>query len=421
MNGGIVMKQRQGIMTLIFAAVLSIGLLGGFTSTADVSAKQTVKVVKVQKVATKAYRATKGYMYNSPKLTKKIHNLKNYPKTTFYSKKRVTIKTTNNKTAYYTYVANKSGKIKGYVYSKYLKLYQPTKTTSTSSSNSQSDNSISTPQVISKSSLSSLIAASPDLDPTGELLSLTSADYKTYQSVFNKNFNVGNYADEGVFTDDQASIYVKSPTLQPYVQKAIDKWNTALGTTVFTLGTAQNHSLPLGFGNGQSEGWDGVFDGDSVQVDYYDFHDRTYPYGPMPLSSSQTIQIKLSTDDTDVDGAAEGMAATRVKQSAATHRDTSAHYLTTTVSGTPTELLENYWVGVITHELGHALGLDHTPYFQDIMAAPASTEDGQSQENAKYDWTTYKDSDNVQGGALTATLSQRDIDRAKLTKLLGYW
>lgn len=75
MNGGIVMKQRQGIMTLIFAAVLSIGLLGGFTSTADVSAKQTVKVVKVQKVATKAYRATKGYMYNSPKLTKKIHNL----------------------------------------------------------------------------------------------------------------------------------------------------------------------------------------------------------------------------------------------------------------------------------------------------------------------------------------------------------
>lgn len=84
-------------------------------------------------------------------------------------------------------------------------------------------------------------------------------------------------------------------------------------------------------------------------------------------------------------------------------------------------MLENYWVGVITHELGHALGLDHTPYFQDIMAAPASTEDGSSQENAKYNWTDYKDSDGVQGGALTATLSQRDIDRAKLTKLLGYW
>lgn len=106
------MKQRQGIMTLIFAAVLSIGLLGGFTSTADVNAKQTVKVVKVQKVATKAYRATKGYMYNSPKLTKKIHNLKNYPKTTFYSKKRVTIKTTNNKTAYYTYLPIRAAKSK---------------------------------------------------------------------------------------------------------------------------------------------------------------------------------------------------------------------------------------------------------------------------------------------------------------------
>ncbi|WP_263851907.1 hypothetical protein [Lentilactobacillus kefiri] len=39
----------------------------------------------------------------------------------------------------------------------------------------------------------------------------------------------------------------------------------------------------------------------------------------------------------------------------------------------------------------------------------------------KYDWTDYKDANGTQGGTMTAKLTQRDIDRAKLTKLLGYW
>lgn len=418
------MKQRRNIITMIVAAVFSFGLMSGLSPVQNADAKQSVKVVRVKKVASKPYRATKGYMYNSPKLTKKIHNLKNYKHTTFYSKKRVTIKTAKNKTAYYTYVTTKNGKIKGYVYSKYLELYQPTKITITGMPSTPSDSTTpvkTTPSVISKSSLESMIAAAPDLDPAGSLLNLTSADYSTYRSIFDHNFNVGDYADDSVFNKDQASIYVASSELVPYVQKAIDKWNAALGTTVFTLGTRGNHSLLLKFGNGQSEGWDGVFDGDSVQVDYLDFHDSTYPYGSMPLSSSQTVSIKLSTDDSSADDSATGMASSRVQTKSGSHRDASAHYLITTVTGTPSQLLENYWVGVITHELGHALGLDHTPYFQDIMAAPASTEDGSSQENAKYNWTDYKDSDGVQGGALTATLSQRDIDRAKLTKLLGYW
>lgn len=412
------MKQRHGIITVILAMMFSIGFLANFNAPQNVEAKQTVKVVKVQKVASKPYRASKGYMYNSAKLTKKIHNLKNYKKTTFYSKKRVTVRTSSNKKSTYMYVANKNGKIKGYVYAKYLKLYQPTTINivgmPTNSGNTQTEPT--TPNLISKANLESLIAASPDLDPTGQLLSLTTGDYATYKSVFDKNFNVGDYADNGVFNNDQASIYVESSQLVPYVQKAMDKWNTALGSTVFTLGTRQSHSMTLDFGNGQIAGWDGVFFGNGIDVDYTSFHDSTYPYGYLPMASNQPVTIHLSTDDTS--GVGDGMAAHAANNF---HYDRTNHYLTTTITGVPRELLETYWVGVITHELGHSLGLDHTPYFQDIMAAQTGVEDGQSQENMKYNWTDYKDADNTQGGTMTATLTQRDIDRAKLTKLLGYW
>ncbi|WP_367375937.1 M57 family metalloprotease [Lentilactobacillus kefiri] len=417
------MKQKRAIVTMVLAAVFSIGFFGNFSTTQDAAAKRTVKVVKVKKVASKPYRATKGYMYNSAKLTKKIHNLKNYKKTTFYSKKRVTVKTSKNKKAYYMYVANKSNKIKGYVYSKYLKPYQPGKTTvvktpSTSGSGSSTNTPTkpTEPTVISKSDLESLIAASPDLDPTGQLLSLTSEDYQTYASVFDKNFNVGDYAHKGVFNNDQASIYVESQQLVPYVQKAIDKWNSALGTTAFTLGTRENHSMVLGFGDGQIAGWDGVFYGSGIAVDYTSFHDHTYPYGRLPVSN-EPITITLTSDD-DSTGVGDGVAA---HAASGYHYDADVHYVTTTITGVPADLLETYWVGVITHELGHSLGLDHTPYFQDIMAAQSGTENGQSQENMKYDWTDYKDANGTQGGTMTAKLTQRDIDRAKLTKLLGYW
>ena len=81
------MKQKRGILTMILAAVFSIGIMGSINPAQNAEAKRTVKIVKVQKVASKPYRATKGYMYNSAKLTKKIHNLKNYKNTTFYSGK----------------------------------------------------------------------------------------------------------------------------------------------------------------------------------------------------------------------------------------------------------------------------------------------------------------------------------------------
>ncbi len=75
-----------------------------------------------------------------------------------------------------------------------------------------------------------------------------------------------------------------------------------------------------------------------------------------------------------------------------------------------------FWEATITHELGHSLGLDHTPYQDDIMYAQS----GSSSNSIKYSWTSSKAGKGTVA-ALTNVLSTRDVNRTKLTKLLGYW
>ncbi len=45
--GGISMKRRRGLLTMVLAAVFSLGILGAVSPAPNAAAKQTVKVVKV--------------------------------------------------------------------------------------------------------------------------------------------------------------------------------------------------------------------------------------------------------------------------------------------------------------------------------------------------------------------------------------
>ncbi|WP_462394397.1 hypothetical protein [Lentilactobacillus parabuchneri] len=47
------MKQRRNIITMIVAAVFSFGLMSGLSPVQNADAKQSVKVVRVKKVASK--------------------------------------------------------------------------------------------------------------------------------------------------------------------------------------------------------------------------------------------------------------------------------------------------------------------------------------------------------------------------------
>ena len=59
-----------------------------------------------------------AYVWNA-KYNQKLHNLKNYPRTNFYSTKRVTIRTNHYFGSYY-YIHNANNKIKGYVWHGFL-------------------------------------------------------------------------------------------------------------------------------------------------------------------------------------------------------------------------------------------------------------------------------------------------------------
>lgn len=74
------------------------------------------KVVAYNHIARTAYNVNQGYLYSNARLTKKVHNAKNFLNTTFYATKAASVKRTNGSRATYYYIANKSKSVKGWVW-----------------------------------------------------------------------------------------------------------------------------------------------------------------------------------------------------------------------------------------------------------------------------------------------------------------
>lgn len=342
---------------LLLIAAFSFGAIFTSQTTTTVDAKaQSAKVISEKKMPVKAYHARKGYIYSNATLTKIKHNAKNYPRTTFYAQKRVTVKQANGKKAVYYYVNNRSKSVRGYIWHGYLKSISITSATKE--------------KPMSQKSLVKLINEAPDMNPDSQIRSLKKINYTDHESVFDLGYNVMHFSPRSMFKDNQATVYVASDKLTGYAQNAMNKWNDALGTTVFKMGTKANHTLTIQFGNGTKEDWDGLYNGKAIYVDKSHFADPKYPIGYMDEKLASQISI------------------------------------------------EQYWTGVIAHELGHTLGLDHTGYQEDLMYA----QDSGGNVIAKYTWKkpVVKSSTGLDGTEM-AKISERDLNRAKLTKILGYW
>ncbi|MBV0930762.1 matrixin family metalloprotease [Lentilactobacillus sp. IMAU92037] len=342
---------------LLLIAAFSFGALLTSQATTTVDAKaQSAKVISEKKMPVKAYHAHKGYIYSNATLTKIKHNAKNYPRTTFYAQKRVTVKQANGKKAVYYYVNNRSKSVRGYIWHGYLKSISTTSATKA--------------KPMSQKSLVKLINEAPDMNPDSQIRSLKKVNYVDHENVFDLGYNVMHFSPRSMFKNNQATVYVPSDKLTGYAQNAMNKWNDALGTTVFKMGTKTNHTLTIQFGNGTKEDWDGLYNGKAIYVDKSYFADPKYPIGYMDEKLAAQISI------------------------------------------------DQYWTGVIAHELGHTLGLDHTGYQEDLMYA----QDSGGNVIAKYTWKkpVVKSSTGLDGTEM-ATVSERDLNRAKLTKILGYW
>ncbi|GAD17716.1 matrixin family metalloprotease [Lentilactobacillus otakiensis] len=343
------MKRLGKNLVMLATVMFSFELMANQMTTPAAAETGTAKITKVNTQAKTAYRATNGPIYQSATLTKKVHNAKNYPQTIFYSSKHVTVKKTNGKTAIYYYIANKSNTVKGYIWHGYLTKTQV---------------------AMSQKSLVKLINAAPDMDPDESIRSLKPINYEAHEAAFDLAYNVFHFSPTAMFKDHQALVYVTNPELRQHVQNAMNKWNNALGETAFRLGTKNNHTLKISFGNGTKEGWDGLYNGKQIYIDKTHYHDAKYPLEYM----KPTLAAKFT--------------------------------------------INQYWDGVVAHELGHTLGLDHTGYQADLMYAATSS----GNMIAKYIWKKpVEKSANGLDGTEMATISIRDLNRAKLTKLLGYW
>lgn len=117
------------VKSAIIAATVILSALNIATISSRASSN-AAKVLSTKNIKNSKVHLSSGNIYSSNKLTKVVHNGKNYRHTTFTRYIQVTVKKNNGKKAVYQYI--KSGKVKGWIWHSYLKNGTAPKITSTS-------------------------------------------------------------------------------------------------------------------------------------------------------------------------------------------------------------------------------------------------------------------------------------------------
>lgn len=108
----------KGAMALSF---LGAGVVAADTFAQPITAQAKVRVTgwTTNSMTSSSVHVSKGYMYSSQSLTKKVHNAANYTHTTFKRTLQATIKKSDGSKVVYQYIS--SGKVKGWIWHGYVK------------------------------------------------------------------------------------------------------------------------------------------------------------------------------------------------------------------------------------------------------------------------------------------------------------
>jgi len=385
------MKKFGIIVVATLSFMASFAAIPAAT-TPTVQAKTKVSVVKKKSMSAQKYqidqsKAKKAYAYSGT-LKKKEFKLSKGHNQTFNATAQESVKVGKKTRGYYYVKSTSNHKLAGWVWHGYLK----------------------TP-LLSKSAVTKLVASGEDLNPSAALLKQPEAFYGTYNLYLRKQFNMTGKLT--TFKNNQARVYVADPAIKPYAQKAMGVWNQALGRTVFVSGTASNHQLVID--TKPAKEWDGLNDGTHLYLSSTALKDKTYMDSVADTPEIRSLYNQYEDIADAYKDAANGSAAqkTYLSQGHTLYDQLIAAQKAAAPSYT------NYWEGVLVHELGHSLGLDHTPYLTDIMYAETSDDGFSSSVDGKYNWDAPKDPNDTRRE--TPTLSQRDVNRAKLGMKLGYW
>lgn len=380
---------------LLAVAAMTLGLTATavLPSTETTSAQaSSIKVVWRKAMGSHTYqintsKAKKAYAYSSS--FKHVFKLSNYSGTVFYTKQHEKIKV-SGKYHYYYYIQSADKKKAGWVNRTYLKSVK----------------------IMSASALSTAISSGTDLDPSSTILNQNSAFYSAYKSTLEKNFNLISTSMTHFTSNNQARIYIQSSAIKSYAETAMNTWNKALGKKVFVLGTAKTHDIVMA--TKTSGEWDGLYDGTHIYLSTNYLNDPSYMESVADTPTIRSLYDQYETVKTEYKSETN---ATKKQEYYTEGTKLYNELIAAQKQAAPSA--SDYWSGVLTHELGHALSLDHTPYLTDIMYAETSDDGFSSAVNGKYTWNGPKDANDSR--LESASVSQRDVDRAKLAGKLGLW
>ncbi|GAW98200.1 matrixin family metalloprotease [Secundilactobacillus mixtipabuli] len=384
--------KKLGIMMVAAMSFMGVIAAAPAVTTPTAQAKTKIAIVSKKSMSTQKYqidqsKAKKAYAYKSD-MKKKAFKLSSGHNTVFYAKAQETVKAGKSSRVYYYIKSSTNSKMAGWVWHGYL--MKP---------------------LMAKSSLEKLVAAGQDLNPSSTILKQPAAFYSANRAYLRKEFNMTGQLTN--FKNHQARVYVANSALKTYTQKAMSVWNKALGRTVFVNGSSSKHDLVVT--TKASKQWDGLNDGEHLYISSTELKDKSYMD-----SVADTPEIRaLYNQYENVADAYKRAPSDSAEKDAYLAQGHTLYDQLVAAQKAAAPSATAYWEGVIMHELGHSLGLDHTPYLTDIMYAETSDDGFSSSVNGKYGWDTPKDPNDSR--LESPSLSSRDINRAKLGMELGYW